>query len=145
MISLLIWGGWGFLPKLASIRATASAIFVLEIAGAVAVGGAILALSGIEFHPLGALLAFTAGLCSYAGVFIYICILRERPVGIVSALTGMYVLVTAVLGMVFLSEEPTLPQAAGIALALAALWLLNVPSKRKPESHKPGETSESSE
>jgi drug/metabolite transporter (DMT)-like permease len=124
------WGLWAFLPKIALRKASPAAVFVIEALGAMAVGSVVLALAPKSFHPLGALFAFGAGIAGYAGIYLFIRLADRGSIGTAAAATSIYPVVTVLLGAVFLGERPTLLQAVGVLLAVIAVFLISLPSKR---------------
>jgi transporter family protein len=123
------WGLWAFLPKLALARARPEAVFVVEALGAVIAGLCILPFCPRAFHPLGALCAFGAGIVGYVGVFIFIRLADKKQIGPLASTTALYPLVTVFLSALFLDERLTPRQYAGVALALAAVFLINIPAR----------------
>ena len=132
LVSLFSWGIWGFLPKLATRTVSTPVLFIWEIVGAAIASIPVLIIFNIGFHPTGAAIAFAAGAVNYIGLVFYLKALRNCPAGILCASTGLYPVFTAVLALVFLGENPSMLNILGIALAVAAIILLNLPAKEKP-------------
>ncbi len=128
--AIAAWGLWSFLPKLALAKASPQAVFVFEAAGAVAMGAVILPFADRDFHPVGALCAFGAGIFGYLGVLTFLRLAEKTCIGPAAAATALYPVVTVVLGAIFLGERPGIRQAIGIALALGSVYLINLPAKR---------------
>ena len=131
LAAILAWGLWSFLPKIALSGATPQAVFVFEAFGSIGLGLAVLPFADRNFHLLGALCSFGAGIFGYLGVFTFLKIAQRNLIGPAAAATALYPVVTVVLGAVFLGERPGIRQAAGMALALASVFLINLPAKRE--------------
>jgi len=124
VFALVLWGTWGFLAKIISSSVSPQSLaFWSTIATVVPV--AVFALTdgtGKWTRPnptaLGA--GFAYGL---ALVFFFIA-LRRGPASVVVPLSGMYILVPAVLGFIFLKEPLTVTHVLGLSCAgLAVLFL----------------------
>jgi transporter family protein len=127
LIALGLWGMWGFLSKVATQQLPPQAVYLLAVGGHVVVVGYLwlaggLALSG---HPWGLAAALVAGLCMAFGLLCFFKALALGAATVVVPLTALYPLVTVVLSWAVLREDLTLRHLAGIALALAAGWLLS--------------------
>jgi uncharacterized membrane protein len=59
------------------------------------------------------------------GLLFFFEALGRGPVAVVVPLTALYPVVAVVLSRVFLQEALTLRHLAGLALAMAAVWLLS--------------------
>jgi transporter family protein len=73
---------------------------------------------GASFGVLNGMLAGLGQVAFYAA-------LGLGPASVVTALSGIFPLVTVVLAMIFLRERINLVQAGGVALALVAITLLS--------------------
>ena len=137
LASLLFWGFWAFLPKLAARSLSPRGAFLSEVAGGIFVGWFVVLLFGVDFDIIGFFYAFLAGLCSYLGVFLYILLLSKgQKVALASIITGLYPLVAVVLSYSFLGERPRAIQWIGIGLAGIAIILINESSN--PEKDNKG-------
>jgi uncharacterized membrane protein len=58
-----------------------------------------------------------------ASVLFYVAI-RKGPASVVMPLTGMYILIPALLGFIFLKEPPTVTHILGLACAGLAVFFL---------------------
>ena len=127
LISLVIYGFWGFFPKLAVSYINPQSALVYEIAGAAAVG--LLVLSLIQFqpetHPKGILFAVLTGVAGMVGTFFYFAAERSGKIAVVVSITALYPLFTILYAALFLREPITLKQFAGMILALIAIVLLS--------------------
>jgi len=127
VMAVVLWGGWGFLSKVATRELPSQAVYLLSICGHAVVAsylwwGGGLSISG---HPWGLAAALGAGLCMALGLLFFLKALTLGAASVVVPLTALYPLVAVVLSWAVLREGMTLRHLAGIALALAAGWLLS--------------------
>lgn len=126
LMALILWGLWGFLSKVATRGLPFQAVYLLAICGHGVVIG-YLWLAGalsVPANPWGLAAALAAGLCMAFGLLTFFKALSVGAATVVVPLTALYPLVTVILSWAVLREEMTLRHLAGIALALAAGWLL---------------------
>ncbi|QIB73854.1 EamA family transporter [Halogeometricum borinquense] len=69
---------------------------------------------------------FAAGLCLTVGILAYYRALSIGQVSIVSPIFGMFLVLSSVIGIVFLNESLTARKALGIGLAIIAVYLVAV-------------------
>lgn len=124
--ALLLWGIWGFLPKLATPYMRPLSLLVYEAAGTALVGVAVLGLLGFrpEAHPRGAILGVLTGIAGGAGALCFLLAVSRGRASVVVTLTALYPLVTIALALLILREPLGPRQAVGMALALLAMALL---------------------
>jgi transporter family protein len=127
LLALGLWGVWGFLAKVASQHLPAPQVYLLAVSGHLAVVGYLLigGLGAVSWQPWGVGAALGAGLSMAVGLLLFFEALGRGPVAVVVPLTALYPAVAVVLSRVFLQEALTLRHLAGLALALAAVWLLS--------------------
>jgi uncharacterized membrane protein len=112
LLALGLWGVWGFLGKVASQQLPAQQVYLLAVSGHLAVVGYLLVggLEALTWQPWGIGAGLGAGLAMAVGLLFF---------------TALDPAVAVVLSRVFLQEALTLQHMAGLALALAAVWLLS--------------------
>ncbi len=123
---LLLWGLWGFLPKLAvSYLGPKSAMFYQSLGGFLV---ALLVLGTLGFRPdvhwPSAGYSLAAGMAAILGSLILLYLLRSETVTVAIGVTALYPVVTILLAALVLGELPTPRQGVGILLSCAALVLL---------------------
>jgi transporter family protein len=122
-----LWGLWAFLSKVAAVQLPTGAAYLLSITGHLAVVGYLAATGGltIPWQPAGLAAALGAGICMAFGLLYFFKALAGGAAGVVVPLTALYPMVTVILSWILLHEGFTLRRLAGVALALAAVWLLS--------------------
>ena len=127
LLALGLWGAWGFLGKVASQHLPAQQVYLLAVSGHLAVVGYLLVggLGPVSWQPGGVGAALGAGLAMAVGLLLFFEALARGPATVVVPLTALYPAVAVVLSRIFLQEALTLRHLAGLALALAAVWLLS--------------------
>jgi len=76
-------------------------------------------------HPKAGYVAI-AGVCLTVGILAYYRALSLGPVSVVSPIFGMFLVVSSLLGIVFLNESLTARKALGIGLGVVAVYLVSV-------------------
>jgi transporter family protein len=122
-----LWGLWGFLSKLATMKLPTVAVYLLAITGHLAVIGWLAVTGGlaVPWQPAGLAAALGGGLCMAFGLLSFYKALEGGAAGMVVPITALYPMVTVLLSWTLLHESFTLRHLAGVALALAAVWLLS--------------------
>ncbi len=126
IIALVLYGFWGFFPKLAVNHINPASALVFEVAGAAVVGimVALFPSTRLETAPLGVLFALLTGLCGMAGTLFFMAAARHGRISLVVSLTAMYPLITIVLARLVLAEPLSGKNIIGMVLALAAIVML---------------------
>ena len=126
VLSLLLYGLWGFFPKLAVQYISPQSALVYEVAGGLLVGVWGLQLTGFrpDLHPVGILFAALTGVTGMLGTLFYFRAAQQGQISVLVAMTALYPLVTITLAALFLQEPLTGRQVAGLLCALLALVLL---------------------
>jgi bacterial/archaeal transporter family protein len=123
--ALLCWGAWGFLTKLVSKDTSAQTVAFWATVSSLLPITIFAAASGparwLKPSPLAAVSGLAAGL---ATICFYLAI-KRGPASVVMPLTGMYILIPAVLGIVLLKEPMTLSHILGLVCAALAVFFLS--------------------
>jgi len=124
ILALVLWGAWGFLAKTISSRVSPQGLaFWSTIATVVPVAVFALTDSSGKWtrpHPL----ALGSGLAYGLALVFFFLALRRGPASVVVPLSGMYILVPAVLGFIFLKEHVTVAHVIGLVCAALAVFFL---------------------
>lgn len=124
-IALVLFGLWGFFPKLAVNTISPNSAIVYGVIGNLVVGLLALKLVGFrpDVHPKGILYAVLTGITGMLGTMFFFYSVKNGKVSVVASLTALYPLITITLAH-FVLREPISPrQIVAMFLALVALCL----------------------
>ena len=123
--ALVIFGIWGFLPKLATQYLSPQSALLYEVVGALLFGLVALLFFGIrpETDPKGIVFAILAGFTALLGGLFYLIAVSRGNVAVVVAMTAMYPVVTILMAYLLLNEPVTAKQGLGIACSFVAIAL----------------------
>ncbi|HEX9714875.1 MAG TPA: EamA family transporter [Desulfurivibrionaceae bacterium] len=124
--ALIIYGLWGFFPKLAVTYINPASALIYEVAGAMLVGLLTLFWVGFqpETHPKGILFAVLTGVAGMLGTLCFFVAASRGKLSVVVSMTALYPLITILLAAIFLREPVTAKQILGMVCAVAAILLL---------------------
>ncbi len=127
LIALVLYGFWGFLPKIAVTHINPMSALVYEIAGGLLVGLVALAWLGFkpQYTPKGFAAAFFTGVTGITGTLFFFYALTRGKVSITVCMTALYPIITLILAAVIFHEPITVRQYIGVACALLAIFLLS--------------------
>lgn len=125
ILALLTWGFWGFLSKILT-RSMSPATFVLwsSITSLLPMAYYVVAFRGLRWERHGGL-ALLAGLLGGAATLFFYLALSRGPASVVVPLSGMYIVIPAVLGFILLHEAVTASHVIGVVCACAAVFFLS--------------------
>ncbi len=126
VFALIMWGAWGFLAKTISDRVTPQALaFWSTVATMIPVAAFAFADTTGRWtrpHPL----ALGSGIAYGLALVFFFLALRRGPASVVVPLSGMYIVVPALLGYIVLKEQATLTHVLGLVCAGLAVLLLSL-------------------
>ncbi len=127
LLALLIYGFWGFLPKLAVTFISPQSALVYQVGGGLAVGIIVLIFAGfkIETHPTGAIYAILTGVTGVLGTLFYYAAASRGNISVVVSMTALYPLITILLAYFILQEPISIKQIVGMFFALLAIILFS--------------------
>lgn len=127
VMALLMWGFWGFLPKLASRTLDVKSILVYEVAGSLLVGITVLASKKwqLAFEWNGVLTAVLTGAFGMLGSLFFLGAVKVGKVSIAAAITAFYPALIIVLAYFILNETLSPKQMLGFAFSLVAIYLFS--------------------
>ena len=127
LISLVLYGFWGFFPKLSVRDIDPLSALLYEIVGACFIGLVVLFSigPGLQFTPNGFWFAFLTGVSGMVGTLFFFKAAKWGPISVVVSLTALYPLIAITLAAIFLREPITLRQLMGMGLALIAIFLMS--------------------
>ncbi len=137
LVSSLMWGASDFLGGATSRRLPALAVYGLsQVVGFVALVVVVIAVGAWDDDPAYWPYAVGASLLGLVSMVAFYRALAIGPMGIVSPLVSLGVLVPIVVGMIG-GERPGSIEALGIALALVGILLASGPELSGAESARP--------
>ncbi len=128
LVTLVVWGTWGFLGKVALNYLDWKQVIVI---GAIS-NAAIYMLVYILFKPtinfgnVGSVYALVAGAMGLVGAVFFYMALGSGRASIVVPLTALYPAITIVLSAIILKEHITLLNGFGIILSIVAIVLMSL-------------------
>lgn len=126
VITMVSWGLWAVLAKVATESVVPELAMLVSYAVSVPVAIAYIGVRGVRISPtvdglavaaLAGVFLGIAGLSFYAGV-------ETGQTAIVATISGLYFVVAAILGVLFLGESIGVQEMAGIGCAIGAVVLL---------------------
>jgi transporter family protein len=124
--AFIVWGLWGFLPKITVRYISPKSALVYEILGGMLV--AIVVLYTLNFrldiHSKGIALGITTGILGFLGALFFLLAVSEGPLSLIAILTALSPVMSVLLAILILNEPLTLKQGMGIIFALAAILLI---------------------
>jgi transporter family protein len=127
ILTLVAWGFWAFLPKLATRYIDPQSAMVYQALGGILVGlGVLISIKfKVQFNIPGFSYGLAIGLLGFFGAFMYLLAVSKGPLALVAPITAMYPMLAIILGLIFLNEAVSLRQGFGIALSLAAIYFIS--------------------
>ncbi|MFB6097382.1 MAG: EamA family transporter [Haloferacaceae archaeon] len=98
----------------------ATAVFLVIAGGVIVVTG--VPDPGLVVSPAAGIV-YVAGVFLTVGILSYVTALQQGPVSVVVPIYGMFIVGSAVIGIVFLDESLTATRAAGTLCAVLAIYL----------------------
>ena len=125
LLALILWGVWGFLPKLATRYIEPRSVLVFQTIGSILVTIVILATIDFrpELHTKGVTLAIVTGIIGTLGTASFLYSIAKGKASIVVTMTALYPIITVILSLLILKESITIKQGIAIILALTAMAL----------------------
>ncbi len=126
-ITLLVWGFWGLLPKLALRTLDRQSVLVWDSLGGLLIGLLVFASRGfrVQTEPEGVFYAIAYGICGLGGSYLFLLALREGKASVIVPFTSLYPVVTLALSVWLLNERPSPANLAGVLFAVVAVILLS--------------------
>ncbi len=126
--ALILWGLWGFIPKITTKYIAPQSAIVYEVMGGILVAAIVLVLLNfrLDTHPKGIALAITTGMLGFVGALCFLTAASQGPVTLVATLSALYPVVSIALANFVLHETITIRQGVGIALALLSVILVAI-------------------
>ncbi|MFN7181107.1 MAG: EamA family transporter [Planctomycetota bacterium] len=123
LIAFLIWGLWGFFPKLATKYIDPKSALIYSILGSCIIGFIILLQGGFKIatNLKGIIFSVLTGIAGASGAIFFLKAISKGKASVVVTITALYPLVTILLSFTLLKESLTLKELLGIVFALVAM------------------------
>lgn len=125
LMSILFWGLWGFLSKVVTDKLEWGTILVLLSIGTFIVALATTPASFAIKINKSMFIGLLAGIFCALGYFFFYRALLKADASAVIPISSMYIVVAAILAMIFLDEPVTVRRVGGILSAVIAIILLS--------------------
>jgi len=127
LTALVLFGLWGFFPKLTVAHLDARSALVYQTIGSVLVG--LIVLFSLKMQPdfnlRGMVFAILTGIAGVTGTLCFFAAASRGRISLVVSITALYPMITIILAAIFLKEPLTTRQLAGMASALVAILLMS--------------------
>ena len=127
VLTLLAWGFWAFLPKIAIKYIDPYSAMVYQALGGIVVGFGVLIYMKfkVQFNIPGFSYGLAVGLLGFTGAFLYLLAVSKGPLSLVAPISAMYPVLAILMGMIFLNETVSPRQGVGIGLSVVAIYLIS--------------------
>ncbi|MEN8136481.1 MAG: EamA family transporter [Thermodesulfobacteriota bacterium] len=127
LASLVLFGLWGFFPKLAMAHLDSRSALIYHAIGSLLVALVVLFTLKMQpaFHPRASLFAVLTGVAGFAGTLCFFAAASRGRISLVVSITALYPLITILLAAIFLKEPLTIKQLSGMACAIVAILLMS--------------------
>lgn len=128
IITLFLYGLWGWLPKLATNYLDAKSAWFWEVIGFLVASVLIFIFLGLKpvYHSKGALFAGLTGAAGALGTFFFFIAMSKHKASTVTTITALYPVVAIVLSFLILREAISIKQGVGILLAIASIFFFSI-------------------
>lgn len=128
LLTLMMWGFWGFFPKIATAYINPKSALIYEVLGTIIVGVIILLVTEfkVETHPKGILFAILTGIAATLGTFFFFYAVTKGTASVTVTITALYPLITIILSYIILKETITITQTMGMIFAIIAMVLFTL-------------------
>lgn len=128
LIAFMLFGLWGFFPKLAVGTISPASAIVYEVAGTIVVALVAMKVTGFrpDFHPKGILFAVLTGITGMLGTLFFFYAVKTGKASVVVCLTALYPAISIILAKIFLHETLSPRQMLAMALALMSIILFSI-------------------
>ena len=127
LITLILWGLWGFGLKVASSYVDSTSLYVYSAFGSFIISIYFILTSKVILldDPMKLFIVLFPGLIGALGSILFFNAISQGKASVVIAITATYPLIVSILAFLILREEITLKQAFGIAFSVLGIILLS--------------------
>ena len=128
ILALIVWGFWGFFPKLATNYLDPKSVIIYEILGGILIGIIVLAVMKFkpQFHKKATLFGILTGIFGSTGALFFLFAISQGNASVIVTMTALYPLITIALAFLILKERVTKKQSIGMILAFIAMVLFSL-------------------
>jgi len=125
--ALVLWGVWGYMSRVLIKDGCPPGTFAFwtSLVGILPVAALAMATDALRWHRQFPLIA-VAGIVGGMATACFYFALRRGPASVVVPISGMYILIPAVLGLILLREPMTWKHLVGLACAALAVLFLSL-------------------
>lgn len=126
--ALVIWGVWGFFPKLAAQNMTPTSVSIYQAIGSLAVTLVLLFSMKfkLDFNGKGISFAILSGVAGTLGSVFYNIAAKNGKISVVVVVTAMYPIVTILLSVILLNEKVQFKEIAGMVMAVISILIISL-------------------
>lgn len=128
VVSLVMWGLWGFFPKLATDNIGPKSVLIFQNTATILV--TIFVLASVNFKPeinsKGIFFSVISGLAGTVGGLFFLYAISKGRASVIVTMTALYPIVTIILAFLILKEPISLKQGIGMMFALIAMVLFSL-------------------
>ncbi|MBI2877217.1 MAG: EamA family transporter [Candidatus Tectomicrobia bacterium] len=128
ILALIMWGLWGFFPKLATDSMSPKSVLIFQNIAAILV--AFLVLASVNFKPeinsKGITFSVISGMAGTLGGLFFLYSVSKGKASVAVTITSLYPVITIMLASLILKEPITLKQGIGILFAIIAMVLFSL-------------------
>ena len=127
LLTLLVWGCWGFLTRVAAASLGWRDTTAIAAIGNMIAAVSFIMLSRAELAPQSPswFAALSAGVLGFLGALTFYVALDQNPSSLVIVATSLYPIITIILSVLLLGENMSVRQMVGAAFAILALILIS--------------------
>ncbi|WP_414587552.1 EamA family transporter [Scytonema sp. PCC 10023] len=128
LLSLVLYGLWGFFSKLATNYIDPKSALVYEVSGGLLVSFVLLCSNSfrLQADSRGIFYALLVGICGTVATLCFFVAINQASSSIILPLTSLYPTITILLAFLIFKEPITLRQGIGILLAIVAIILCSM-------------------
>jgi len=125
LTAVLIWGFWGYLSKIVAANLGGLHGYLLVSLSSIVFTGVILLVFGLPPSFSNLPLYLITGILGGAGTLFFYLAMQSGKASIVVPISAQYIVIAAILAIIFLKEPITVKKVLGIIFAVSAIALLS--------------------
>ncbi len=125
LLTLVCWGVWGFLAKVLTRRTAPETVALWSTLASILPIMSYAAITGTAQWVRSAPLAMVSGFFAGVATVCFYLAMKGGPASVVLPLTGMYIVIPAILGYLVLKEPVNIQHLFGLLFAVLAVVFLS--------------------